>query len=271
MKWLFILLTFLYVNLTIAQVTPFTLALRIDSSTSIKHKYFQKVPELGKRNLNSIFNKVLVTQDSLINKEFTFKQQIKYNPSTIIKLTFYFKIQTFSYKEMLSEFNDFAQIYYDYPDLLDSNKCEQMFGTFLQFHFVLDSVKVTSSYKNFNKNFKKYIEQELYYVQNLKNTTTLFSNKKVDVLSIKVINANNDENMDILVNDIRGEKIANSLTDFWIYSSKKRDFIYVKQLSAPIWNIDLKQRIFYSGWHMSAFKSNEWRFKIIGNKAVTIK
>ena len=255
-------------NILTAQITSRNLAYSIDTSLSIKNKYFYKVPEVGKKNLELIFNEVLSIQDSLFSNEFEVKQKIKYNNSTSINLTFYFKAETLSDLELLYKFNDFAQIYYNDSVILDLNICRQKFKENFYLSFDSHNVIVDSKFKKFNKKFRDYIKENFHYNRNMLDSSPLFLNRNKEVVSIEVLNANDDENPDILVNDIQGEKIANSLTDFWIYSPLERDLIYVKKLSTPIWRINKKTRIFYSGWHMSALEGNEWCFKIIETRAI---
>lgn len=179
-----------------AQVTNRKLAYSIDTSLSIENKHFHKVPEAGKRNLELIFNEVLDIQDSLNLREFIVKQTIKYNNSTSIRLTFYFKAETLSDLELLHKFNDFAHNYHKDSLILDLNICRQKFKENYYLFFGLDSVIVNSKFKKFNKNFEDYIKENFHYLRNMSDSSSLFLNGSNQVISTKVLNANEDENPD---------------------------------------------------------------------------
>lgn len=241
---------------------------QIDTCSTIKFKLGHKIPAVAVKNLDSIFKAVNKWQDSIKAQKFSTYQIINYEIKNNISLRFYFKIEIHSNNELLEEFNRFCELVSNHDYTQKFIESDAMVKHQLTYYLNLYDVQVVSKFKRFNINFKKYIKDGLSVSLSLSDLTHMPIDS-LKILQLKIIDANSDGHNDILINDLNGERIVNQLTDFWIYSKSKNDIEFIKKLSTPIWRIDKKQKIFYSGWHMSADESNSWCFKIFGTKAIS--
>jgi hypothetical protein len=206
-----------------------------------------------------------------INTEKEITNSIEKDTSKTI--TFGFNINNIAYHFNLllknpavqQQFNDFKM---EHPN--SSN--QDTIATFKSI-YICDTITY-SPVNDFSNSFANYIRDKGRFIIKHGDSTIDYSQKWIsnDIKNpnkttlLQLIDINRDGKTDLLLNDIESENMANSLTNFWIFNTKKGLPELIPQLTKPIWGIEIGKNSTYlkTGWHMDRNRKNEKTFYLIG-------
>jgi hypothetical protein len=259
-----------------SDTTRLFLSYAIDTNTYLKqHKVINFVKKRSyevQRLLDSVYFLTNQEINELASKKIVLLQNFLYEKNTVISFKYYLHTENQSNTEIEEHFNDFCTGFE--ADLSNKHPVDfvnKFTAAYCNIFFTLDSISVTSNFPSFNKEFEDYAKNNFMYYAPLDTAIKISNAQHYSLVNISSLNANDDKYKDILVYDLADEMIANSLTDFWIFSKEKNDFVHVKELTVPIWKIDTVHRIFFSGWHERVNQPNAYKFKIKGTKIKILK
>lgn len=253
---------------------PSTLLPEVDSTSADNSA--KNTPAFSQRAIHladSLYNQILLFESKLPATS-RVTQIIDYDKNKKINITYFFIIEKI-YKDYLQYKRNHILEDASVPGwkgldfgVPDSIVCARFLGQ-LNIYFRLDSVQVRSPFPGFNQRFGDYLLDRLMVYRAVSDMLKDTS-KNFQVLSYKLMCANEDNAKDLLVFDVGYERIGNALTDFWLYDPAKAELIEIDELSQPIWEIEEQKRVFTAGWHHSASDWKTTLFKIKGKKAVII-